>query len=590
MNFRVSNLTRADSVALLIAATIFTYFTLFFLYSVFANYWPGPFVDYWIDIPNVEKFFNGELTFHDLISAHANVHRLFIPRLLFIADYRFFAGSNVLLVWISIICKVSTLLLFNYIIRDQSFRSKLLLNTLLFAAIFNAANLSNVLHNSNMQWDLASVFACLAIYFYSRDVYSQNLSAPSPPMQRIRSIAWAWLFFAGGFLSQAGALPVIFVFVCISLLNKRWLESAFSLLMVLLVLYLTFALLPVNEPEKATYENAVAMMLFKLKYVAIYIFKMFSGSVYPLDNRLFVFSWLLLAMFVVSLVFAGKTRPVYNNVFLAFAVFAFLMMVTIAAARVDFSPNTWSANRYQTNVLLFILALSLHCYFSVSVFFSRHTKILQNAVFIFSLGSFFITQYFLHNYAVIFGNKVFDAQSYMLTHGATQYNGASLLPSLQEHDRIAASDPLFRQHGFAWYANKQAGHGFYRQSKNSGELFLRAEEKIPYFGHNTINNGNITYHAVEGGLGFAFATPLDTEHQSFLATVIARNTYYVLDIDGIVIGFAYVFINPDHLFSQAEIRGYVTATTAHSIAKVSSSGQPVCLFVLAPNKHKIHDE
>ena len=103
-----SHHARKNLILLMTSLAVCSYFTIFFLYSVFANYWPGPFVDYWIDIPNVEKFFNGQLAFHDLISAHANVHRLFIPRLLFVADYHFFSGSNALLVWVSIVCKIIT--------------------------------------------------------------------------------------------------------------------------------------------------------------------------------------------------------------------------------------------------------------------------------------------------------------------------------------------------------------------------------------------------------------------------------------------------------------------------------------------------
>lgn len=572
---RLPHLSRAERALLATAVFICGYFTLFFLYAVLANYWPGPFVDYWIDIPNVEKFFNGQLTFHDLVSAHANVHRLLIPRLLFIADYRFFAGSNTLLVLVSILCKIITLLLFNHIIRDQSLQQRLLLNLLLFAAILNSANLSNVLHNSNMQWDLASVFACLAIYYYSRDV-DQNNFRP-----RIVSILLAWLFFNCGFLSQAGALPVIFVFVFISALNKRWLETLASLVLAALVLYLAFVVLPVNEPDKPTYENAVTMMIFKLKYVAIYVFKMFSGSIYPLDNTWFIFSWLVLALFVIHLFFARKTLAVYNNVFLNIAVFAFLMMVTIAAARVNFSLNTWPANRYQTNVMLFLVSLSLHSYFAVAVLWTRYKTIVQTVILSVSLGSFFITQYFWSNYAVIFGNKVFDTQTYMLTHGANQYNGSNLLPSLQAYDRVANADPFFQQHGFAWYANKQASNGFYQRSKTPGQALLTAENTAAFVDSCSSNPGKISYSKVNEGEGYAFAIALDTTQHSFLSAVLPRNTYYALDEQGTVQGFAHMFINPQRLLSEADIRGYVVSPAVRYIAEISSTGTPLCLYSFA---------
>jgi hypothetical protein len=564
----------ADCIVVAVAVLVCGYFALSFLYAALANFWPGPFVDYWIDIPNVEKFFNGTLSLHDLVSAHANVHRLFIPRLLFIADFRYASGTNALLVAISFLCKSVTLLLFLHIFRDQPLHTRVLAGTLCAAAILNAANLSNVLHNSNMQWDLVSVFSCLAIYFYC-----QNLDAT--PRQRLPSLAFAWVFFACGFLSQAGALPVLCVFVFISLLNRKWLEALASVLLMAAVFYLTFFVLPVNEPDKPTYENALVIFILKLKYVALYVFRMFSGSIYPLDHEYFVFSWIMLALLAFSLVLSHQTRAVYHNVFLHLALFAVLMMVIIAAARLDFAPNTWAANRYQTNVMLFILSISLHSYFALPTWFGNHDKpVLRQIVLAFSLGSFFITQYFLASYPFVFGNKVSSAQAYMLTHGANQQNGADLLPSLQAFDRIAESDPFFRAYGFAWYHNKQGGNAFYRSMKNVGDPFLDTPD-IAGFAHSCADNrATIRYSAVPGAEGLQFSTALDTAQHAVVFSSLIRNTDYVLNADGVVIGFSWLFIDPEHPLARADLRGYVTQPGARYLVEVDSSGQPHCRYQL----------
>ena len=554
-------------------------FSLCFLFSVFANYWPGPFVDYWIDIPNVEKYFNGTLTWHDLVSAHANVHRLFIPRLLFIMDYQFFAGTNTLLIGASLLCKGATLVFFNDLIKDQDRRTKWLLNILIFAAILNAANLSNVLHNSNMQWDLVSVFSCFAIYFYN-----QYTCASSPP--KAVALGLAFFCFACGFLSQAGALPVLFVFIFISLLNKRWTESILGFIFMAGVFYLTFVVLPVNEPQNPTYETALATVVLKLKYVAIYVFKMFSGSMYFIDNQYFIFSWIMLLLFLFSLFHAHKTKPVYHNIFLHLALFAFLMMVTIAAARVDFAPKTWPANRYQTNVMLFILTLSLHAYFSIPVWFGNtHKAFLQNAMLCFSIASFLITQYFLSNYGAIFGNKVFAAQAYMLTHGVNQYNGADLLPSLHaENDRIAGSDAFFRQHGFAWYANKQAAHG---TAKKTGEPLVLAAD-LPSFADSCSHAvAPASYGKVADGEGLQFTTTLRNQ-PAVLLHHMPRNTYYVLDGNGAVIGFAFLYIDPDHPYAGREIQGYVVTPSAKYLAETNHSGNTTCLYSFDTENESLH--
>jgi hypothetical protein len=563
-----------DRVLVCIAALVCGYFALSFLYAALANFWPGPFVDYWIDIPNIEKFFNGTLTLHDLVSAHANVHRLFIPRLLFIADYRYASGTNTLLLAVSFLCKGVTLLLFLHIFRDQPFRTRVLLGTLCVAAILNAANLSNVLHNSNMQWDLVSVFSCLAIYFYG-----QNLQTTQH--QRLVSFALAWVFFACGFLSQAGALPVLCVFVFISLLNRKWLEALASLAIMFGVFYLTFFVLPVNEPDKPTYESALIIFILKLKYVGIYVFRMFSGSIYPLDHEYFVFSWMMLGLLASSLALSHKTKAVYHNVFLYFALFALLMMVIIAAARLDFAPNTWAANRYQTNVMLFILSISLHSYFALPVWLGhRYKSFVRHTLFAFSLGSFFIMQYFLTSYPFTFSNKVLSAQAYMLTHGAIQNNGADLLPSLQSFDRIAESDPFFRAQGFAWYHNKQAGNGFYHSTKNPGDAFLNHSDTDAFAKTCTENHAQIQYSPVIGAEDLQFSTTLDTTHHALVFSSLFRNTDYVLNADGVVIGFSWLFIDPEHPYTQAELRGYVTQPGARYLAEVDNSGQPHCRYQL----------
>jgi len=547
-----------------------------FLFAVLANYWPGPFVDYWIDIPNVEKYFNGQLTFADLISAHANVHRLFIPRLLFIADYQFFSGSNVLLIGVSILCKVATLLLFNQLIKNQSLKIRMILNVILFAAIFNAANLSNVLHNSNLQWDLAVVFGCFAIYYYSQDIQATLF-------KRIKKLAIAYVFFLCGFLSQAGAIPVALVFFFISLTNKKWLESVLSLGFIVFILYLTFFILPINEPDKPTYEGALAMMIFKFKYVCIYIFKMFSGSTYFVDNQHFYFSWLMLGLFTLSLGSAIRTRKIYNNVFLNIALFTFLMMLLIASARVDFAPKTWSANRYQTNTLLFTLALSLHGFFSAPLWVGeKYQTVLRSLILAMCCFGLLIPQMYLNTYAFIFGNKIFNAQAYMLTHGVNQYNGADLLPSMQEHDRIAEPDPFFRAHGFAWYANKQHGEGVFKQTRQVGETFSALVDMESFAKTCQPNSAPMQYSTDPSGSGYAFSTPFTTNNPLYFVSLLSRNTYYILDEQGTVIGFSYLFINPENPYRNAEIRGYVSEARAKYMTDIDSAEHLHCLTSFHP--------
>ena len=69
-----------------------------------------------------------------------------------------------------------------------------------------------------------------------------------------------------------------------------------------------------------------------------------------------------------------------------------------------------------------------------------------------------------------------------------------------------------------------------------------------------------------------------------MSAVFFRNTYYVLDHDGTVVGFSYLFVNPDHLFNEAAIKGYVTTPAAQYIAEINRAGEPVCLHALMASR------
>jgi hypothetical protein len=85
------------------------------------------------------------------------------------------------------------------------------------------------------------------------------------------------------------------------------------------------------------------------------------------------------------------------------------------------------------------------------------------------------------------------------------------------------------------------------------------------------------YSAVAGGHGFKFTTPLNTPAMQ------PRNTYYALDGDGVVVGFATRLIDPDHPYRQTTLIGYAVTQTVQFIAEVNKDGLPVCLYSLTNN-------
>ncbi len=547
------------------------YFVLTFLFMVLANYWPGPYNDYWPDMVNVEKYFNNQLTIHDLIGAHNNAHRLFVPRLLFFADYQWFAGTNTLLVTVSILCKLATLWLFNRVIAGQIWQQRLLLNTLVIAALFNVTNVDNILYNSNIQWDLVTVFSCFSIYFF---VQAQSLTARRPSL----CLSLCGVFFTLAYLSHGGALALLFVFVFAALLKRQTLSVILSVLFMLSVFYIAFSLLPALESEGSLHRRGLSMLIFKPLAVFAFWIKSLSGMLYHyLPSVGAWFNLYLLVLVVISLFVSIKAGPVKGNYFLYLALFLLGMLFLFALARVNFSPNHWWATRIQTTVILFILAINLHGYFLVNellVGFKRDA--LKVFILINSFAVFLLIQYFVFKAPLRFSNKIFHSHAYIFTHERTQLAATDLITFMNPQDRVAKHDPFLRSNGYAYYVNKKSG------KPPHADIYAVGETMVKHHLENLANNcphnpGEVNYFEIdEGG---EFAVPLDTSQYSFISIALQRNSWYVLDAEGVVLGFAYLYLDPEH-FGKAVIKGFSEKQTANYIVDIGPMGELRCHYRL----------
>ena len=547
------------------------YFLLSFLFYTLTSYWPGPFHDYWFEIPRIEDFFNQHLSWHELVSAHANAHRLVIPRLVFIADYVFFDGGNQFVVMASILCKLVMLLLLNIVIKQESLSVRLILNAVICATVFNAINIPNILNSSNVQWDLMAMFSCLAIYFYANAYVAQNA-------KKIIFFVLAYLFFVCAFFSQGGSLPVVFVFVLIALLNRSVAGTITSVLFVALLFYLMKYVLPVNDEKAPGMMNAVAMFIFKPKYVSLFTLKLMSANVYNLGIFALAFSAWSLLLLALGLYFHKKTAVFANNVLLYIACFALIMMILIAAFRMDFAPTAWISNRYHPNVLLFILALHLNAFLLAGVLLQNTPRLLCRVVLLASCAvNFVMPQYFQYSTAGDFANLVFETQSAGLYYGPDQNSARRLVTSVQSFDKIAEADPFFRQHGFAYYANKKTANG---EVKKPGELLIPASELAAFSQSCAVNTAPISYTATEDGKAYHFATTFDSRQNSLLTALFHRDTFYVLDGNGVVTGFTWFYVDATHYRNSARIEGLVNAQTIKYIAEIKDE-QLVCRYTLA---------
>ena len=565
---RFTRLTPAEHILCGVAIAICLYYLTTFLFLVLSNFWPGPLFDYWVDIPLIEKYFNQQLNFHDLVNAHNNAHRILIPRLLFILDYRFFAGTNILLITVSILCKFFTLLLFNILLKNQTLQTRLCLNALICSAILNAGNVYNILFNFDIQWDLVSVFACYAIFFYT-SVFN------SGKQTLFRTLAW--IFMGLGFFCHAGALSIPVTFAFISALHRKPGETVLNILLVLGMLCV-HSLLPFSDPDNSETQNAFAVLLLHPVAVGTFVTKFISGSLaFYLGTPGLYFSVYILMLIGVSVARININRESSSHVFGYISLFLFFMIVSIAASRTVFSPRIWAASRFQTTALLFIVCLHIHVWLTLPDFLKERMAVVARSIIaLHGFSLFFLLQYFTYNIPYKLSNTVFSSQAYMLSHERNQNDGSHLLLWLHDdHDVIADSDAFFRKNGFAWYTNKQLDIQSRRDFVDTGKALLSTESIVAFENDCEGRIHTMQYQPTpDEGISFSAALP-----QSFLTPqLFHRNTYYALDKNGISVGSAYISVNEDGALKRTSLAGYSVAQTVRFIAGIDNHHQPRCLY------------
>lgn len=549
-------------------------FAISFVMILVTTCWPGPYNDYWADIWTLHKALTEGIDLADLVTAHNNAHRILIPRLLFILDYQWFQGTNLLILLTGITCKIATLVLLNRIIRDQSPAFRLGLNTIFFAAVLNSNNLYNILYSSNIQWDLMLVFSLLAIYCHTLALDGNHLHA--------RWLLIAYLFLLLGLLSQAGALAVLPVFWLICFLHRNTKTLLGSLLLSAGVLYATFYLLPVSDPGEPTYQSALLTLLLKTKTVAFFVFNLLdSGLYFHIGKISFYFSAWLLALLLVSAFCIRRTHNVYRNAFLLFALFAVVAIIEIAAARSTFTPKHWGSSRFHGISLVFILAISTHIFLAAKTLFRpRHVKILQGMVVIHALLILILVQYFSYKDSFGLANKVFRAHAYMFSHQRNQFDGDKLVTYFNETDRIAGIDPFFTTYDLAYYANKQQQHSAFPQLVTLDHALLSPADMPALAEDCSPLEGSFQSTPDEEGKHLDISWQLHHHAGDLWRLLFFRNTYYLLDEQGVVTGFVYLYMNPQTPWQSPLIKGFASSANGKYMVEIRN-GAARCLYSLS---------
>lgn len=155
------------------AAAVFLVSTLVFLH---ASYWPGPAVDFWHFMRLLEEQEHGARWWPRLVQEHGG-HRLLVPRLLYLAEYHWFAGRNVFLLSCSVALQGATAALVVAAVWRERGRvaapALLCASGVAVALLSSSAQLENFARAWNVHWFLvfaaaAGAFAALAAAARSR--------------------------------------------------------------------------------------------------------------------------------------------------------------------------------------------------------------------------------------------------------------------------------------------------------------------------------------------------------------------------------------------------------------------------------------
>ena len=158
---------RALGAAALAAGALTVASTLAFLSE---SHWTGPVGDFWRFVPMLRAYEQGDGDFFWRLFQPHGGHRLFFPRLLYLAEYRLFRGTNVFLISCSVMIQaVTALLLIRRTWRDGAALPRPALCFLAgvsLVLLFSATQIENFARAWNVHWFLACsamIWALLAL-------------------------------------------------------------------------------------------------------------------------------------------------------------------------------------------------------------------------------------------------------------------------------------------------------------------------------------------------------------------------------------------------------------------------------------------
>lgn len=152
-------------------ATASILLTLFSTYLTFILQWQGPFRDLWEFVDDIERQFHGEWSWHYLLEAYGGAHRIFLPKLLFFADYYWLGGRNGLTIATALLCQCGYLFLIVRCSREQktlTTAEHIILAASFALALFSTTQINNFLYAMDVQWYMSNLLGLTSLYILAQ--------------------------------------------------------------------------------------------------------------------------------------------------------------------------------------------------------------------------------------------------------------------------------------------------------------------------------------------------------------------------------------------------------------------------------------
>lgn len=322
------------------------------LYVLVVSHWHGPFRDMWEIYPFLEKIIQDSWSLDDLWESYGYAHRLFIPRLLFIADYQFADASNHLLIAISLLCQTGICIMFARILFAQDSLAvwqRWCLFLLVMSFQFSGTLLFNFMHTFDVQWFLCCFFVTAALYLLTLQTSAQNAV--------MLAISGMLILLACLCNFSAMAIwPVWMFFVCIRPASAMYRWTLLALAVIFIAMYAT-GVRSASPDALGSVNILVAATYFLFQFPLLYLGNPVSNPDYlPFGGWVVVLVSIPLLLLVrFGWMFTKKTKRNYSQgvLFLAaLLLFCFGVAVMTGLGR-GYDPGHVYASRYQNIVMLF---------------------------------------------------------------------------------------------------------------------------------------------------------------------------------------------------------------------------------------------